>query len=140
MLGISNMFFTIVLIGITTTLFVFQNYWQKKTDFVNNRQVQVVYNNLTVELSDNNDEDEVNNRKIIKTVQAMSILFVFCWFPFFTVISQPFEENVNYTMKKYTFLLAVLKSILNPILVFYINDNFRVLLKKVPFCGLIKRS
>jgi hypothetical protein len=130
-LGLSNSLMIVLIIAIYAVLFSYENVWKvKENDTV--QQPQAVYNNLTVELSNDNDEDESNDRQMARTVKTITLLFVILWLPFFVAVSQS-EETANYSLKKYAFLLAVLKSTLNPFLCLCINDEFRTFLMKLKF-------
>jgi hypothetical protein len=111
---------TLLLTAIYSFWFVFEKVW--KTDSNQPNQPQAVYNNLSVELSNEDNEDEVIDRRMTKTVKAISFLFVVCWLPFFMAIS---EETTTYSVRKYTFILTLVKSALNPIVCVFINPEFR---------------
>lgn len=128
-LGLSNILMIILLTVIYANLFIFEVFWKNQT----NHEVQqslAVYNNLTVVLTNENDENEPNDRQMTRTVKAISLLFVVCWSLFFVVISQ---NEADYSFVKYTFLLALIKSTLNPFLCLWMNSEFRNLLMKLKF-------
>lgn len=92
---------------------------------------QVVYNNLTIDLHNENEEADNEDTNSAETLLiAMVICFVVCWLPFFTAISQS-EETVEYSLKKLTFFLAIVKSSVNPLNLFCVNIEFKVLLKRI---------
>jgi 7 transmembrane receptor (rhodopsin family) len=111
-----------LLTAIYSIWFVFEKVW--KTDSNQLNQPQAVYNNLSVELSNENNEDEVIDRQMTKTVKAISFFFAVCWLPFFIAISES-EETTSYSLKKYTFLLTLIKSAFNPIVCVFMNAEFR---------------
>ena len=122
---------TILLIATYTFSFFIQSYLQIRLNL--SQPSPIVYNNLVIELSSENEEnDEAKDFETIKTVVVTTFLCVICWLPFFTAISQS-EDSVDYSLKKYTFLLAAMKSSLNPLALIFINCQYRVLLDKIKF-------
>lgn len=123
---------TILLIAIFTASFFHQNYIQNQSN-PTNQPSPIVYNNLSIELSETDDDsDDINDPEMVQTVLAIAVLFVICWLPFFTTVSQS-EEVFDYTIKKYAFLLAIIKSSLNPLLLFLVNSEFKLLFNKIKF-------
>lgn len=109
---------------------MFQNYLKNESNS-STPQPQAVYFNLTVEVFDEN-EKESNDVQMTRMVKAMTFLFVVLWLPFFITVSLS-DETADYGLKKYTFLLAILKSALSPILCIYIHSEFRIFVTKFKF-------
>jgi hypothetical protein len=121
-LGISNILMAIALIATYTISFLFERWHRNRPNL--RQPSPFVYNNLSMEILPYTNEETATDPPIIKSVLSMTLLFIICWLPFFTAVSQP-EEIADYTLKKYTFFLAIFKSSLNPFLLFATNPNFR---------------
>ena len=139
LLGILNLLMTILIIATYTISFFIQNYLQNRLNL--NQTSPVIYNNLSIELSSDceGENDEAKDFETIKTVVVTTFLCVICWLPFFTAIFQS-EDSVDYSLKKYTFLLAAMKSSLNPLALISMNCQYRLLLGKIKFWSWFRRN
>lgn len=104
----------------------------KPSSNVERTHSRAVYNNVTVDLMDDldeNDGDNVNNL-MITTVTAISCLCLCCCVPFYLTISF-LSSSKLFTL--ITFLLSVFRSFINPLVCIIVNPEFRNLIRKLKF-------
>jgi phage-related protein len=120
----SNIFLSILTVAFYIVLFFIKKY--HKTLKADNRSLQprAVYNNLCVELSNEDGESEFasNISQLKKTVKVITFVFLICWLPFF-IYSFVFKGND--VMIVPIFLLACSKSVVSPYICVCVNPDFR---------------
>lgn len=103
---------------------------QKPSRHVQASNPEAVYNNLTVEIMSEGQEEleTININRMTRTVVAIACFAILCFLPhqinYFSAV------KINDVSLRFSFIASALRSILNPILCICVNPEFRVLIKK----------
>lgn len=121
----------LVLVGavfILNIIILFVKSFRQPSIEIRASQPQAVYQNLSVELSNENDGDaDIIKSPMSRTLIAVAFLTVVCWLPYLLAESISESRKFDY----FTLSLATCRSAVSPVLCVCINYDFRVLIKKI---------